>query len=472
MNADHTSIVQRIQRSEFIPGILLILSIITYCIVFSYTTLMRHWSYYSTYFDLGCFEQGLWTTLHGSFFWNSPHDASQFGVHNSPILFLLIPVYYLFPHAETLLILQTILLAAAAIPLFFIGGKYLGAWSGLAFSLIYLLYPALHGLNLFDFHEMAFLPLILCTAMYYLLTHRMGRFVALSIVALMIKEDVSLLLIMITGYAIYARCYETEVQKKALCILIAIYAIWLIASLAIVIPHFNPQGYLFTGRYIAEGGLSGMVNDNFPLKIVYLVLLFAPLGFTPLAAPEVLITAVPSLAEILFQSIVAYRITTQYSALLIPVLFTSAILGTSRVVARLTAVKPGISRWVVPGLLALGLLSSIFCTPAPVSPFTLYYKFSPNSCQYVIDEHTTYLEEAIRLIPADASVSAQNNLAGHLSQRNEIYLNYRPGVDNILVDTKNSNVDWLGNSEIIIPAHEYSTVYERDGISLYAKRNR
>ena len=391
--------IQTVGNNETTPRGLLIISILLYCIVFSYITLLRHWSFYSTYFDLGCFEQGLWTTLHGLFFWNSPHDASQFGVHNSPILFIMLPIYYLFPYAETLILFQTVLLAIAAIPLYYIGKHYLKAWGGLTFALIYLLYPALHGMNLFDFHEMAFIPLILFSALYFLITNRLYYFVILSIVALLIKEDVSLLLIMLTAYAVYTKRYETEAQKKLLCLLMVIYAGWLLLSLMVVIPYFNPHGYLFSSRYATDGGVLFYVTNNLALKIVYLILLSAPLGCTPLAAPEFLATALPSFAEILFQSNVAYRITTQYSALVIPVLFTSAIMGTGRIIRWLDMKRPSLKRLVLPVLLLLGLVSCIFCTPAPVSPFTLYYKFSPNSCQYTIDEHTRYLQDAIAMIP-------------------------------------------------------------------------
>ena len=453
-----------------IPEVILGIAISIYIIIFSHITLLRHWTFYSAYFDLGCFEQGLWTTINGLFFWNSPHQLSQFGVHNSPIIFILLPIYQLFPYSETLIILQTILLASAAYPCYLIGKKIVNKWCGLTFGLIYLLYPALHGINLFDFHELSFLPLILFCAIYYLIQYKIYHFILLSLFALLIKEDVSILLIMITIYSIIYKKYNTPNQKKLLVSLIFIYVIWLIASLTIIIPYFNPHGYLFTSRYLFDGGVSALVLNNFALKIIYLILLIVPLGFTPLVAPEFLIISFPSFAEILLQHSIAYRITTQYSALLIPILFTSAIMGTKKIIDKLTKHYTKFVKYIFPILMILGMVSCIFCTPAPISPFTLYYQFSPNNCEYIIDDHINILHEAIDMIPQNASVSTQNNLGGHLSKRTQLYLDYLSGVEYILIDYKTSNVEWLGNKEISFPLDFYDKIFQKDGVVLYKIR--
>ncbi|HWQ65264.1 MAG TPA: DUF2079 domain-containing protein, partial [Methanospirillum sp.] len=312
---------------------------------------------------------------------------------------------------------------------------------------------------------------ILFFAIYFLLRKQIHFFIILSVLALTIKEDVSLLLIMLTIYAIYNRMYITRSQKNVLYLLVGLYSAWLIISLTYIIPLFNYQGYIFSSRYVMDDGIASLVTHNYPLKIIYLLLLFIPLGFTPMAAPEFLFIFFPSFAEILFQSNVAYRITTQYSALLIPIIFTSAIMGTQKIIQFITENRPSVKRYILPGLVIFGLLSCALCTPAPISPYTLYYKFSPNSCQYIIDEHTGFLQEAISMIPENASISTQNNLASHLSKRKDVFLEYKPEVEYIFIDKKTSNVEWLGNSEIIFPIEKYSTLYDMDGIFLFKIRN-
>ena len=57
------------------------------------------------------------------------------------------------PRAETLLVLQSVWLATGVAPLYLLGKKRLGnPWFGVLLAATYVLYPALHGANLFDFH--------------------------------------------------------------------------------------------------------------------------------------------------------------------------------------------------------------------------------------------------------------------------------------------------------------------------------
>ncbi len=449
--------------------VILALVILWYCVVFSDLTILRHNAFYSSYFDLGCFEQGLWTTLNGGFFWNSPHGLSQFGIHNSPILFVLLPIYYLYPYSETLLVTQTILLSIAAIPLFFIGKRYLGSWGGLTFSIMYLLYPALHGVNLYDFHEMAFLPVILFSAIYYLLSGNIRGYIILSLMALLIKEDVVLLVFSLTAYGILYKKFTNNLERKYLFILIGVSIVWLLISLFVVIPFFNNEGYIFFSRYGSSNVISGIVEHNIFLKLIYVVILLAPLLFTPLAAPEFLLTLTPSFAEIFFQTGTAYRITAQYSTLLIPIIFTSAIMGTKRIM--ITLESPRIQKLILPGLLSFGIISFLLVTPVPISPITQYCKCSPNLCTYNINEHTNTIKEALTLIPQNASVSSQVNLASHLAKRNDLFLFFQPNVEYIILDTKTSNPEYRVNKTLEIPSEKYKQIYSTDGVEVYKKDN-
>lgn len=446
--------------------ILLILAIICYIITFSYITILRHWTYYSAYLDLGWFEQALWSTIEGHFLYVSYLDSSHFGTHNSPILFFLIPIYHILPYSETLLITQTILLAIAAIPLFYIGKLLLDKWGGLIFSFCYLLYPGLHGLNLFDFHELAFLPLILFSTILCLFTKRFNLFVILSLLAMLVKEDVSILLFTLTFYAIYFKSFEKKHEIRILYGLLIIYIGWLILSLLFIIPYFNVDGYFHSSRYELSYGIFCLLFHNFHLKVIYLVLLFLPLIFTPLAAPEFLIISFPSFAEILLQWPVAYRITTQYSALVIPVIFVSSMIGIKKIQSRLSNIRSS-NKVLYSIILISSLLSCLLCTPAPVSPFTLYYKFSPNNCNYVIDDHVQNIDQAIKMIPPDSSVSTQNNLAGHLSQRMDIFIKYRENSQYIFLDNKTKNMEWLNSPMGELPLEKYELIFHVDEIQLY-----
>lgn len=218
-------------------------------------------------------------------------------------------------------------------------------------------------------------------------------------------------------------------------------------------------------------GVAGLVTHNFSLKAAYLILLFGPLAFTPLAAPEFLLISMPSFAEILFQNDIAYRINVQYCALLIPVLFTSAILGTVRIRKTLAEKTPHLVKYLYPVLIIMGILYAIVWTPAPISPFTLFPTFS-HPCDYTIDGHTQTIQNAISIIPNNASVSTQNNLASHLSRRVNLFLTYQENVDYILQDQKTYHFYWFRNPELKVPPDGYDLVFDQDGVSLYTLKNK
>ena len=92
------------------------LLIVLYFAVYSLLSLLRHATYHSFGFDLGLYDQVFWNTVHGRW-WEStmslglaqPH--SYFGDHFSPIFFAILPIYALFPHPQTLLVVQTAFIA-------------------------------------------------------------------------------------------------------------------------------------------------------------------------------------------------------------------------------------------------------------------------------------------------------------------------------------------------------------------------
>ena len=106
------------------PTLYLIVLILLYIIVLSYLSILKHNAFMSTAWDLGIYEQVLWSTANtGRVFWYTPEilinpSCNFFGIHFSPFLFVILPVYYVFQSTETLLVLQVSFLALGAVPLY------------------------------------------------------------------------------------------------------------------------------------------------------------------------------------------------------------------------------------------------------------------------------------------------------------------------------------------------------------------
>ena len=152
----------------------LFLAVFGYIIVLSIMTILREKAFLTSGFDLGIFNQAFSTTLHQHRIFYGTGDISFnpngnfFGEHFSPILFILLPFYAIYPSPENLLVMQTVILALGAFPIYWITSNRLGKTIGLLTALIYLLSPLVLSVNLNDFHLEAFTSTFFLFSLYYL----------------------------------------------------------------------------------------------------------------------------------------------------------------------------------------------------------------------------------------------------------------------------------------------------------------
>lgn len=156
-------------------------------------TLMRYWLNRSSAYDFGLFSQMYYyldKCLEPMTTCERDGLLSHFAVHLSPIFYLLLPIYKLFPRPETLLILQALLISSGLIPLCLLG-KALRLRRGyiLCFGLIYCAYPAFLGGCFYDFHENKFLAPLILWAMYWMESRRFKAMALFVLLILLVKED-------------------------------------------------------------------------------------------------------------------------------------------------------------------------------------------------------------------------------------------------------------------------------------------
>ena len=186
---------------------LVIIAIIAYGVVFSYATVLKHDVFQSYAWDLGTFNQALYTTLYnGKLFYYTPElflnpTGSYFAQHFSPMLFLVLPVYALSPSPTTLLIFKSFILALGALPLYLLAKELLKSnKAGFILAIVYLLYPGLQAANWFDFQPQIFLPLLFFSACYFMIKHRWKLYFLSVVLALMVEEDVVFVVIVLALY--------------------------------------------------------------------------------------------------------------------------------------------------------------------------------------------------------------------------------------------------------------------------------
>jgi len=110
--------------------------------------------------DLGTYLQTFVNLQHGSS-WNFGEWKQHFAVHDSWVLVALVPLIALLPRAETLIVVQVVAVAAAAIPLVLLAREVgVNARAANLLGIAYLLSPATQGLSYDNFSENVFVPVL------------------------------------------------------------------------------------------------------------------------------------------------------------------------------------------------------------------------------------------------------------------------------------------------------------------------
>src|SRR5574341_140678 len=132
-------------------------------LLFSALAIIDHRNGNSGLFDLGIFEHILYCMNEGHGLYSSVLHKNIFGDHVSAILFFLVPLYRLFPRAETLLVIQSVALGIGFWITFLMAkARELSDREGFLWGTLYVLYPSVIYINLWDFHPIIFaIPLLL-----------------------------------------------------------------------------------------------------------------------------------------------------------------------------------------------------------------------------------------------------------------------------------------------------------------------
>ncbi len=434
-------------RSErWLPLTLVTAIFAGYAGALSHWSLVDHWNVWTQIFDLGIYDNILWHTVHGDFLGSSfiaygDHTAAHF----DPILALLAPIYAIWPRAETLLVVQSVWLAAGVFPLYLLARDRLRSrWVGVVLAGLYALHPALHGVNMFDFHSLALgIPLMIWVA-YEVARGPSWRLVPALALFLAVREDMSLLACFIGLYAI------AEGHLRAgLGVIGAAIAYLAVVKFAIMPDH----GLMMTGDKVygyasfyaemiprADEGAMGLVknalsNPIYALQVLakedklrFLVQLLLPLLFLPLLAGRARLLWLYGLVFIgLASRPNMYALNFQYSSVLFPMLFAATPMALADLHASPALRRVGLD----PARLRAGLVAGMIVASALTS-----WKFG------VLVENSAFMagwqplirhpgpadelryrrvQEMIARIPPEAAVSASSEIGAQLSNRAKIY---------------------------------------------------
>lgn len=428
-----------------------------YVVVFCAISIGEYHAYLSHALDLGNMAQTFYNTVHGHPFrfqnMRAPIAVEAFGTstrlsfHVEPIIPFLSIVYWPWQHVETLLVFQTVAVGSGVIPVRLLARKNLGEGiPELVFPVAYLLFPALEASNLYEFHPVTFAAPLLLWCFFLADERRYSWFALCAIAAMGCKEELGILVACI-GFWIAIR----KGDRQFGVIVAALSLMWSFTALFEVVPHFQgnrPSSYW--ARYLPPGWPDtrypvgqtqvesfwlhhlGMVFSDLTseAKLSYLHRILMPVGYTAFLSPLTLVIAVPSLALILLSyEPHMYGGLAHYSTEIVPVMIVSSILGIAWLgnrVAPFLKVSPRVL--FAAGSIYVLVLSLANHRVNGLSPLAASFE-NP-----VITQHDRLADQAVALIPANSSVSAQDVLNPHVSDRAYTFL---------FPDTDNGTVDYI-----------------------------
>jgi uncharacterized membrane protein len=441
----------------FKKPILIPIMIFFYTIIFSYAMIIKFYALKTYAYDLGNYNQALYTTLFGHkiLYYTADLPAtggSMLAVHFCPILLMILPFYAIYPAPPTLLVLKSFILGLGALPVYWLAAYFLkNKYWGYLFAAIYLLNPALQGINWFDFHPEAFFPTFCLFSLYYGFREKWLQYVLCSILTLTTTEYAAVLVLIESLYFLWVKKKETIDSLKALknlrprniskqfiypfltmilaiiWFLIAIKVITLFSSKNPMIHGGAPQWSILG----AEGTLSiplrillapqkaiAALAYDFPIKMVYLVIIFGSTAFFALLSPKSLIMTLPWLIAALFSNYYPfYYIGNQYPAFLLPYVMVGSIIGAKKILelGKRKDLQFMEQRKLACLMLAVALFFSLLSSPL----YGLHLGNWPD-LTYGLDritKHEEILMCLLRLIPQNASILTQQNIFPLVSSR-------------------------------------------------------
>ncbi len=457
-----SDLVARFPRAvERAPLVVTVAAAVAYAAYFSYVTVSWHYSVRSGS-ELAIENNLLWNLVHGRRFLQSSLQlgplGSRMGSDASLLALALAPVYALFQRPELLYAVQSVLLGAAALPLFLFARRYLGAAAACLLSLLYLLYPGVHGANLFEFHYLALSTGFAWLALYAIETRRdvlAGVAVVLSLAA---SQNVAVELIVFGIYLLAAG----KRPRAGLVVATVALVYFVVLAVFVVRPSAGAENVgAFYQRLLPAGedGLGPVMgtvvaNPSYTLgtlldtdKLVYAMQMLVPLALVPLRRPLGVLLAAPGVALTTLSSLpTASSIHFHHNAYWVTCVFIAAVLVLSS--------RGNVLRRAALWAMSLATLACSYQYGAVLQHNTsasgsIPYKFGVDR-----EGHARHraLVDVTKALPPRAKVAASAFTAAQVSSRPDAYALAGGVFDAEYVLFPTSRSEFVGN--------EYQTVAE------------
>jgi uncharacterized membrane protein len=489
-------------------GLLTALAALAYCT----DSLILFRRFLASTFDLVIFDQGISGYAHLAAPVSLARGISDgqgahfmlLADHWSPALALLAPLYWIHDGPVTLLLAQGVLFALAIPPLWAYTRRRLGPGAAYFVCVAYALSLPVMAAVVFDFHEVAFVPVLTAVMVERADAGKRWHTIAAAAALLLVKEDMGLLVAGFGGYLLLTRRREWVWTGLGFAA-VGVAATWV--ATRVLIPAFGGSAtfYWAYGQFGPTLGSAALDVITHPLHALHVFVtpwvkartmigLLATFAFLPLASPMV-VAVLPLLAERMLASgyPLWWQAKFQYDAFLVMMLCCAAVDGAARLAEHWPARW---DRWLtypfrrpawlrLPGGRPPGtprdrgetprtplstLWAAAICAAAlvylPSSP--LGSVLHPNF--YGVNARMRAAAAAVAHVPPGVEVEASNNIGPRLSGRDTVLLldgtpRWAPWVvgDTIGLDFPFCTPRQQAEQVAYLRAHGYAQVFAADG---------
>ena len=404
-----------------------------FTLLLSYASILRYRTYNATNFDLGLFAQmfeSLRTTGHALTTLERNRLLTHFGVHCSPVYYLLLPFYMLVPRIETLLVLQAAAVGAGVFAVRGIAKELFGDSPRLimAACLLYVFNPTIPQGCLFDFHENKFITGFILWAVYFMLRQKHVPLLIFSVLTLSVKEDAAIYVAALALFLLFARRWEGKRPQQVMTgiAMLAMAAAWFVCATRIIqhygdgamvdrlknffLPLEGERGFADVFKVILSD-LGYVIKQVFTQpKVEFLLWMFLPLGFAPFlmrkGAPWLLLLpllVINLLSDYTYQYAVGYQYT-----------YGSAALAIALALLALKECRPALRR----GMLTFAVVAGLVCTLPLTGPRINFYR----EVMRVNPGRIAAVDKLLGELPEDAEITATTWFAVHLYRREKVYM--------------------------------------------------
>ncbi len=400
-------------------------------ILYATGSLLKHMNFNSYAWDLGIFDQAIWKYSHMEIGSNTVKVIPVLlADHWHPSLFLFVPFYWIWEDVRMLLIVQSLIAASAAVPIYLIArDKLQDRFTALLLAAACLSFWGMWELVLFDFHPYVLFPVVLAWMYYFVMRDRMIAYFLCLPLLLNIQEQMILAGVFL---GIYLALFRRKWFAGIATLVISSGYFYLVSEVfipglsltqtglyTVLYSHMGNSG-LEIARYLVAHPHMAVKQIFWPLgKIGLLLRLLTPFLFLPLLGGFSIVLIPDLLLRLYSNNPSLWAPHNHYHAVYAAVLLIAFLEALPRLYRWLKRTGRHQSLHFRQLAFALGVVVLVLQVPFTLrSTFTLF--FHPSFYYLDAQESTGY--RVLEDIPREASACAQYKIVPHLSQRELIYV--------------------------------------------------